>query len=201
MAVVHRGQLLGRARWLQMLGQCVDDFSQRPSLEPVLLGSAPSIWRLARQARGSRREIFADMKIVAQEGAFLPKDFCGLQADPFSSVAQRMNLAVESPTGATRTVAPTPAHFSPLHQKWRRKMFQSCPGLVPHSAVFPSNPAAFCPFAARVPLCRSCSRQPRQPRTALPVPAKRGRIARTPSQGFPPPFARAPRSPPSPRWH
>jgi len=51
------------------------------------------------------------VKIVAQESALLSEDFLRLQADPFDSVAQGVNVAVEPPTGPASRVAPTPPHF------------------------------------------------------------------------------------------
>src|SRR6266436_6272309 len=75
-------------------------------------------------ARGSRlRQILAHVKIIAQESALRAEDLCGLESDPFSAIAQRMDLALESPTSPTRTVAPTPPDFVNLTKGGGVKFF------------------------------------------------------------------------------
>src|SRR5215470_8586890 len=51
------------------------------------------------------------MIVVAQKSALKSKDLLGLQPDPFGSISQCVDLALESPTRATSAVAPTPTDF------------------------------------------------------------------------------------------
>src|SRR4051812_20564852 len=111
MTVAYWGQLLVRSDWFQILCQGANDFCRRSFFEPVLLGSAPSPGGFCAASRGGLGQIFADMKIVAQEGALWPKDFAALQPNPFGPIAQRVDLTVESAPSAAGTMTPAPAHL------------------------------------------------------------------------------------------
>src|SRR4029077_5965586 len=83
------------------------------------------------------------MKIVTQEGALGAKDFCGLEPDPFGAVAQRMDLAVESPTRATSAVAPTAAYFVHLTKGGSVPFFSATQGLCRTQTYFLPIPRPF----------------------------------------------------------
>src|SRR4029077_21175240 len=80
------------------------------------------------------------MKIVTQEGALGAKDFCGLEPDPFGTVAQRMDLAVESPTRATSAVAPPTADFVHLTKGGGVPFLRAAQGLCHTQTYFLQTP-------------------------------------------------------------
>src|SRR5690349_11132908 len=94
-----------------MLGQCVDDLLKCSALESFLLCSSPLLRGLGTTTRGGLGQICTHMVVVAQKSALCSIHFPGLQPDPFGSISQRVNLAVESPSDTTCTVTPPPSDF------------------------------------------------------------------------------------------
>src|SRR5271168_877877 len=48
---------------------------------------------------------------IAQEGSLSPEHLLALEPDPVGPIADRMNLAIESPTGVARTMSPATSNF------------------------------------------------------------------------------------------
>src|SRR6185437_2523678 len=117
--------------------------------------------RRASSASGSRlRQILTHVKIITQESALRAKDLCGLESDPFSTIAQRMDLAIEPPASPTRTVAPTPPHLlnptksGSIHSLGAAQRLGCCqPYLLPIPRSFAlSRPSSDCAKHASVSL-------------------------------------------------
>src|SRR6476646_7120204 len=111
MSIGYWCQLFHRSGGFQMLGQCVDDLLECSSLKPFLLRSTPLLRGLCSATRSCGCQILTDMIVIAQKSALSSKDFFGLQPDPFGSISQCVDLAIESPTGAPSAVTPTSTNF------------------------------------------------------------------------------------------
>src|SRR5688572_15625692 len=95
-----------------MFCQGFDDFSQCATLEPSLLCSSPPIRSTGSASLSGCSQVFADMKEIAQEDSLRPEHFTRLQPDPFRSIPDRVDVAVQPPTGTAGTMAPPPSHLS-----------------------------------------------------------------------------------------
>src|SRR4051794_9606750 len=83
------------------------------------------------------------MKEVAQKGGLCPKDFPGLQPNPFSAVSQSVDLTIEAPTRATSAMAPTPTHFIHFTKGGGVKRFGAAQGLRCRQPYFFPIPRPF----------------------------------------------------------
>src|SRR5688572_11223320 len=115
MRLAHRCLLFGRLLRLEVPCQGFNHLLHHATFESLLLCPAPLISSGTLRTLRRRGQIFTDMKKIAQKGSLFAEHLLTMQPDPFRSVSDGVNLAIQSPARLPRAVpqaAPNSFHLA-----------------------------------------------------------------------------------------